>query len=59
MKTFYIRSRATGAVVNAVTTPRSLSDLKEDPYYETDEYYLDPNPPMAELMKYRYWNDRP
>lgn len=59
MKTFYIRDRVTGAVVNAVTTLRPLSDLKADPYYETDEYFLDPDPPMDVLMKYRYWNERP
>lgn len=59
MRTLYIRDRVTGAVVNAVTTARSLEELRENPYYETDEYYLDANPPMDVLMKYQYWSERP
>jgi hypothetical protein len=58
MKEYYMRDRVTGAIVNCVTTQKSLEELRESPYYETDEYYLDPNPPLEALMKYKYWNER-
>lgn len=59
MRKYYIRDRVTGAVVNCVTTSKTLEELRESPYYENDEYFLDPNPPMSVLSKYRYWDERP
>lgn len=58
MRSYYIRCRVTGAVVDCVTTYKSLEELRESPFYETDEYYVDPNPPQAVLSNYRYWNER-
>jgi hypothetical protein len=59
MREYYIRCRATGAVVDCVTSGKTLEELRESPFYENDEYFLDPNPPMAVLSKYRYWSERP
>lgn len=59
MAEYFIRCRATGAVVNAVNTQKSKAELEESQFFNNDEYYLDPNPPMDVLMRYQYWNERP
>lgn len=58
MREYFIRCRATGLIINCVTTFKSLDELRESPFYENDEYFLDANPPMEVLRKYRYWSER-
>lgn len=59
MRQFYIVDRVTGAVVNGVYTAKSLEQLQEDPFYDTDKYYVTETPAMDKLMQYEFWNERP
>lgn len=58
MTTYYIRSRITGEIVNAVETASFDGALKACAGC-IDDVYPDPDPPMAVLSRYRYWSERP
>lgn len=58
-KTYYVRNKQTGAVVNAITTAKSKDEIVLGPIYDWANYYLDENPPLSALQQYQYWNERP
>lgn len=61
-RTYYIRDRRSGAIVNAVSAsgPKAEVEARVLPRFTCSEHlYLDENPPTAVLERYRYWNERP
>ncbi len=56
-KTYYIRSLATGEIVNALMTQKRKEDIILPEGY--DKYFLDENPPLHFLKRYEYWENRP
>ena len=62
MTTYYIRDRRTGGIVNAVESSSPKAEVEErvlSRMVDGDHLYLDANPPMSVLQRYRYWNERP
>lgn len=60
--TYYIRDRRTGAIVNAVESRSPKAEVEErvlSHMIDSEHLYLDANPPMSVLQRYRYWNERP
>lgn len=59
-KTFYVIDRRTNEIVNAVATTRPITDpALIRGWVDAEHLYLDENPPLAVLERYRYWNERP
>lgn len=56
---YCVVDRCTGAVVNMITSSRSIDDLRER--NETYEYRIVPVNAVSynKLQQYRYWNERP
>lgn len=58
MPTYYHRRRSDGEIVNASEVSLPLAEV-ERRWPLADDIYYDPNPPMAVLQRYRYWDERP
>ena len=58
MPTYFIRSRASGEIVNAVECGDIIGAIQVCDNMEGD-LYPDPHPPTAVLERYYYWSHRP
>lgn len=56
LKTYYIRSREYGHIVNAVMTSKPKDEILVP---GNDDLYLDENPPLNVLQDYEFWTTRP
>ena len=61
-RTYYIRDRRSGAIVNAVAAHGTKAEVASKVLpgrADRGHLYLDDDPPTAELQKYRYSSERP
>lgn len=61
-RTFYVRDHRTGSIVNAVSAHGTKAEVEARVLpgrSDSEHLYLDEDPPMAVLQRYRYWNERP
>ncbi|MCD6056489.1 MAG: hypothetical protein K0Q89_19 [Thermomicrobiales bacterium] len=56
MATYYMRSKKTDEIINAVEGCRSPQEAEE---IFDGTVYADAHPPLEVLQRYRYWNERP
>lgn len=57
MTTYYVIDTRTNEIVNAIESSR-VPEI-DDSWIDAPVLRLDPNPPMAMLKRYRYWDERP
>lgn len=60
MSEWYVIDERTNTIVNCVTTSGTGAPTNAlRGFIDAEHLRLDPNPPLAMLQKYRYWNERP
>jgi len=55
---WYVIDRRTGEIIDCITTMGSKMP-SVDHFINAEFLYLDPNPPLSKLRRYRYWDERP
>jgi hypothetical protein len=58
MATWYVIDTRSNEIINAIES-RNKPTIDPERWMSAEHLRLDPNPPLAMLKRYRYWDERP
>lgn len=58
MTTWYVIDTRSNEIINAIEAD-TKPEITPERWIDAEHLRLDANPPMAQLQRYRYWNERP